>query len=1082
MIGQRLSHYTIVEQIGAGGMGVVFRAHDEQLDRDVAIKVLPSGSLADENARKRFRKEALSLARLNHPNIATVHEFGSEHGVDFLVTEYIVGITLDAKLASGLLPSDEVISLGLQLAAGLAAAHVQGVVHRDLKPGNLRITTDGRLKILDFGLAQFMPRASEMGATVTMSQSQETSGTMPYMSPEQLRGEVADARSDVWAAGAVLYEMATAQRPFPQSVPALLINAILNQRPERPGKIAPMPAGLETVILKALERDPSQRYQSAEELGRDLAHPPGPSVAAAKTASNRPLLAGLIATAALVCVFAIIGYVLLHHRATQTSAPSAISRRRSIAVLGFKNLSGTADKSWLSTALSEMLTTELSQGDQLRTIPGESVALMKASLSLPDADSFSQQTLTRIRQNLGSDDVVLGSYLTLGNGLLRLDVRLQDAVAGEILATISEKGSESEIDNLVGKAGAELRSKLGIGELSDAQSAEVRASLPSNPEAARLYSIGLQKLRLFDAVSARASLEKAIELAPEHAPTHSALAEALSLLGYQSKAQEQAKRALELSEQSSGISREEKLLIEGQAHQLLAERPQAVESFQALSKFFPDNTDYGLFLIRAQIADGHPPDAETTLAGMRKLSLSEADGARLDFAESQIAEAVSDYKRQESSAARAADRGRSIGANLLVAQALYNQAEALERMGQTQKTVDLLDEAIKLYVASGNRRAAAVATLVKGDLYSDEGKYELAKSIYEGSLTLFRELGTTKSIRDTLERIGNVYYAEGKMRESTKYYEQTLQLDRDMNDLRALAGGYGNMANALDGLGDLQGSLKMQLLSLDEFNQVGDRRGSSSTLNNLGNVYAEMGDFVNARNSYDQSLNMTREINYKRGEPYPLSGQGDVLFAQGDLAGAGEKYKQALDLCKAMGDDEFGAQVTVGLANIALAEKRYSDGAPLAAQAAAAYEASNNAGNAAWGEAIRARNLVGGGDLSGAQAAAAKSISLATQSSSVTPPYEAAMADAAVKAAHGKAAEALKELEPVLASARKFGYKPYEYQMRLMIASIELHAGIPSAVVHLASVEKDARDHGSLLIANQAKALIAEHAAKDAKR
>src|SRR5271168_1120907 len=282
MIGQRLSHYTIVEKIGAGGMGVVYRAHDEQLDRDVAIKVLPRGSLTDETARKRFRKEAMALARLNHPNIATVHEFGTQDDSDFLVTEYIPGITLDTKLARGPLPPAEVVRLGAQLAAGLAAAHQQGIIHRDLKPGNLRITTDGRLKILDFGLAQFMPQASEQGQTVTLTKSQETSGTLPYMSPEQLSGEGADARSDIWAAGAVLYEMSTGKRPFPQSVPALLINAILNQAPAAPSQENPeVPDALDAVILKALAHQPGLRYQSAGELGVDLERPVSATTAAA---------------------------------------------------------------------------------------------------------------------------------------------------------------------------------------------------------------------------------------------------------------------------------------------------------------------------------------------------------------------------------------------------------------------------------------------------------------------------------------------------------------------------------------------------------------------------------------------------------------------------------------------------------------------------------------------------------------------------------------------------------------------------------------------------------------------------------
>src|SRR2546426_1585399 len=270
-VGQTLGRYRIIEQIGAGGMGVVYRAHDEQLERDVAIKVLPIGTLADEASRKRFRKEALALAKLNHPNIATVHEFGTQDGTDFLVTEYIPGVTLDDKLANGVLPSKEVVALGIQLAQGLSAAHENGVVHRDLKPANLRLTSDGRLKILDFGLAQLMPYASEIGLTATLTQSQEVTGTLPYMAPEQLRGGVADARTDIWAAGAVLYEVATAHRPFEEKVPTALAGDIIHKAPSSPRKMrSELSAKLEAVILKCLEKEPSNRYSSARELQSDL--------------------------------------------------------------------------------------------------------------------------------------------------------------------------------------------------------------------------------------------------------------------------------------------------------------------------------------------------------------------------------------------------------------------------------------------------------------------------------------------------------------------------------------------------------------------------------------------------------------------------------------------------------------------------------------------------------------------------------------------------------------------------------------------------------------------------------------------
>src|SRR6266567_1992644 len=234
MIGQALSHYRVLEEIGAGGMGVLYRAHDERLDRDVAVKVLPPGTLTDETSRKRFRKEALLLSRLNHPNIETIHDFDTQDGVDFLVAEYIPGQGLDETLAAGPLPEKEVIRLGLQLSEGLAAAHDQGVIHCDLKPANLRVMPGGRLKILDFGLARMLPVGSgEQEIAATLSESSAIAGTAPYTAPEQLIGGRLDMRTDLWAAGVVLYEMATGRRPFAGAGPKLS-DAILHATPEAP--------------------------------------------------------------------------------------------------------------------------------------------------------------------------------------------------------------------------------------------------------------------------------------------------------------------------------------------------------------------------------------------------------------------------------------------------------------------------------------------------------------------------------------------------------------------------------------------------------------------------------------------------------------------------------------------------------------------------------------------------------------------------------------------------------------------------------------------------------------------------------
>ena len=1074
---KQLSHYRLIERIGAGGMGIVYRAHDEHLDRDVAIKVLPRGSVTDDTARKRFRKEALSLARLNHPNVATVHEFGTDGGVDFLVTEYIAGMTMDAKLAAGALPASEVFRLGLQLAQGLSAAHQQGIVHRDLKPGNLRLTTDGRLKILDFGLAQLMPQASEQDVTVTLSQSQEVTGTLPYMAPEQLRGDAADARSDVWSAGAVLYEMATGRRPFVEKNSPLLINAILNQPVELANEVNPsIPAVLNEVIRKALAKDPSQRYQTGGELavGLELPTTSGSVYAVNPKSEPRGSMRNLALILALIVVIvvSIATYVYLHRRKQVVSvSPSsgAVARRRSIAVLGFKNLSGDPQKSWLSTALSELLTTELSQGEQMRTIPGESVAQMRVSLALPDADSYGPQTLTRIRQNLGSDDVIVGSFLPLGNGSLRLDLRMQDAVDGETLASVSEKGSESEIDTLIGKAGAELRAKLGIAALSDEQSAVVRTSLPSNPEAARLYSEGLQRLRLFDALAARDLLEKAVALDPGHAPSHSALAQAWSSLGYDDKAKEQAKRALEMSPK---FSHEERLVIEGRSHELLGEMPAAVENYRALWQFFPDRVDYGLSLIRAQVAAGHGTDAFATLVEVRKLPLSEADVARVDLAEANAAMSQSDFKRQQQLAEKSATGGRAVGANLLVAEALQLEANACERMGETDKSIQLAAQARELYLASGYRAGAARTLLMVADVLFDQGDFEGSKKKVDEALVVFQELGAQKSMRASFERIGNIRYQQGKLEEAEKYYDRALAFDRSVHDPMGLASDYGNIANALDGLGDLSGSLKMQQKSLVAFDEIGDRRGSSATLNNLGNLAVEMGNLGEAQKNYEHALAIAREISYRGGQPYPISGLGDVLLAGGDVAGAAKRYEEALKICEEIKDEDFTAQIDTTLAFIALQEKRFSDGEGLARQSATAFDKTNSASSSAWAHSVLALNLLHDGKLTEARSAASQAITLSQQAAGQTPRYEAILADAEIQAKSGKAIEARQQLEAMLASAHKFGYRLYELRARLALGEIELESGSTSARSHLTRLEVDAKAQGALLVANQAHALL----------
>jgi eukaryotic-like serine/threonine-protein kinase len=513
MIGQALGRYRVLEKIGAGGMGEVYRARDERLERDVALKVLPQGLLADEAARKRFHKEALSLSRLNHPNIATVHDFDTHNGVDFLVMEYVPGATLDQKVAKGPLPERESIRLCTQLAEGLAAAHEQGVVHRDLKPGNLRVTPDGRLKILDFGLAKLVrPEASsEAAVTRSLSESQAgIAGTLPYMAPEQLRGEASDARTDIYAAGAVLYELATGRRAFRETLAPRLIDAILHQPPEPPSALnRQVSTGLESIALKALDKDANRRYQTARDLRADLERL---SVGAPVVFARRPsplllrwplwLAAGLVGLIAVLLGLNVGG--LRDGRRGRPSGPQI----ESLAVLPLENLTGDKKQDYLSDGITEALTTDLAQIGSLRVISKDSVVLYKQAM----------KPLPEIARELKVDAVVKGSVARSGDQV-RITVQLIHTPDGRLMWARSYEREMRNILDLEGEASLAIAREIQM-KLTPQQEARLASARAVNPLAQEAYLRGkyaenpAQGLEL---------LNQAIRTDPQYAPPYAEL-------------------------------------------------------------------------------------------------------------------------------------------------------------------------------------------------------------------------------------------------------------------------------------------------------------------------------------------------------------------------------------------------------------------------------------------------------------------------------------------------------------------------------------------------------------------------------
>ncbi len=529
MSDQTVSHYRIVEKVGEGGMGVVYRAHDDRLNRDVALKFLPADLDKDENARLLLIREARTASALNHPNICTIYDVGDADGKSYIVMEFVQGRSLAEQIPEGGLPAETVIRYGEQIADAMAHAHEHGVIHRDLKTPNVIIMPGGRVKVLDFGLAKHMTPSEitlKTQSISTLTSEGAIVGTMHYMAPELFRGEPADARSDIWALGVVLYEMANGKRPFRGRTSYELSSMILHDTP--PALRENVPAGLRAVIEHCLAKEPAQRYQHASEVRAALealrtnsAVIPASAIQAS-TETQRPghrstlliSLAGLalLATAALV-------WKLLEAKWHGTPGVGAASIQ-SLAVLPLENLTGDPKQDYFADGMCDALITELSQIKKLRVISRTSVMQYKDKHESP----------AQIAQELGVDALVEGSVLR-SNDRVRISAELVQPQTGQNLWAHSYERTVTDILALQSDVARDIVAQIQI-QLTQPERERLAKTRTVVPAAYDAYLQGnyYASKRTGEAVTqAIADYRQSIQLDPTYAPSYAGLAGALTL-------------------------------------------------------------------------------------------------------------------------------------------------------------------------------------------------------------------------------------------------------------------------------------------------------------------------------------------------------------------------------------------------------------------------------------------------------------------------------------------------------------------------------------------------------------------------
>jgi serine/threonine protein kinase len=941
MLGGR---YEIVQRLGQGGMGAVYKARDLELDRMVALKVIRPDLAKNPAIIDRFKQELRLSQRVTHRNVIRIYDLGEGDGVKFITMEYIEGQDLRTLIHHRKkFPPEEAVAIMEQVCLALDAAHSVGVIHRDLKPQNVMQDSSGRVLVMDFGLARTFEGDG-------MTQTGALVGTMEYMSPEQALAKELDQRSDIFSAGLIFYELLTGQMPYrADSALASLIRRTQERAKPISEQDASLPQNLSNIVSKCLERDPATRYQTAKELLADLEAWQGKRAAGAIAfPSVKPWGQTIpwqwIGGIAAVLLLAIVGFLFRDKLRVSNKTSKVAGPEVALAILPFRNATQDASLDWYGPTFADMLSTDVGQSSHLRTISPDLLHQVLSDLRIQADAAIDPTTVNRIAEFSGADTVVWGQYAKFGDQI-RVDATLQDLKRDRHVPLKIENVSEKDIPGAVDRLADAIRQNLSVSQdiLSELKASSYQPTSKS-PEALRAYNQGLQLLREGKNLEAATSLQAAVKEDPQFALAYSRLAEADSALGYDSEAENSARKAVDLGQ---NLLPAEKYLIEASHFRISKDYAKATEAFQNLAKVSPDNPDIESALGSIYESSGdfakarefyqkllavNPKDTVTLLAVGRVEIVSGNPQASLDPLNRALSLAIQvDNQEQKGTILQALgiaysrlnkpddalqnykqalEIRRRLGQKKGIADGLSMIAQTYDGLGKSDLALKNYNDALQTYREIGDQQDTGGLLLDLGQFYSDRGKYDEALKLLKQSLPIQRDLHDLNDEALCLNNIGNAYYFKSDFNDARIYFEQALQIREKINVPTDLALTVHNLAEVSTKLGQYEQALKYHMRALDLYRRAEDKHGAAMEAYTMGTVFEYQGRYGSAVSSKKQAVQdfrATQDRSFWMSEA--LSGYGNVLSETGQFDEGSKTLDDALKLSRDLKNDALVAQV-----------------------------------------------------------------------------------------------------------------------------------------------------------------------------